>query len=301
MDYTLTVGMTHEQWLAERKRGIGSSDIGSVLGLNKFKTPRRVFDEKLGLVEPEPENANMRWGTLLEPFLHTLYMERHPGIKLVKDNKVRMHPELPFALCNIDRVIQGGPDGPEILEFKTTTSFAVKNWDAAVPTSYYAQVQWQLGITGWKRAHIFVAVLDTKEEIELDAIERNDEFIDAMFEKAADFWFHVQNADPQGIPMEVSDFDRYKPVEGTKTEATPEVMEQVSELKKVKAAITELEKTEEMLKDSLKLAIGESELLVEPGTDRVLAKYRSVSKKGYTVEPKTIRQFELAREKKEKV
>ena len=46
--------MTNEQraaWLEGRRRGIGGSDVAAVLGLNPWKTPLDVWNDKLGLSE----------------------------------------------------------------------------------------------------------------------------------------------------------------------------------------------------------------------------------------------------------
>ena len=34
------------EWLKERQRGIGGSDVGAILGVNKWKTPFEVYLEK---------------------------------------------------------------------------------------------------------------------------------------------------------------------------------------------------------------------------------------------------------------
>jgi predicted phage-related endonuclease len=43
--------MSREQWLAEREFGLGGSDIGSILMLNKYKASVELFREKIGLDE----------------------------------------------------------------------------------------------------------------------------------------------------------------------------------------------------------------------------------------------------------
>ena len=37
-----------ESWLRERRRGIGGSDIGAILGLNKYRSPLDVYLDKIG-------------------------------------------------------------------------------------------------------------------------------------------------------------------------------------------------------------------------------------------------------------
>lgn len=37
---------TREQWLELRKKGIGGSEAGAIMGLNKWKTPLEIFLDK---------------------------------------------------------------------------------------------------------------------------------------------------------------------------------------------------------------------------------------------------------------
>ena len=48
-----------KNWLSVRAQGIGGSDAGAIMGLNKYKGPMAVYLEKTGQVEPEdtPESG----------------------------------------------------------------------------------------------------------------------------------------------------------------------------------------------------------------------------------------------------
>ncbi|TGY23723.1 endonuclease, partial [Enterococcus hirae] len=41
-----TLDMSHQEWFEDRKRGIGGSDVATVLGLNKYKSPYQLWLEK---------------------------------------------------------------------------------------------------------------------------------------------------------------------------------------------------------------------------------------------------------------
>lgn len=61
--------MTNEQraaWLKGRRTGIGGSDVAAVLGLNPWKTPLDVWNDKLGLSEDKEMSEPAYWGTVLE-------------------------------------------------------------------------------------------------------------------------------------------------------------------------------------------------------------------------------------------
>ena len=61
--------MTNEHraaWLEGRRTGIGGSDVAAVLGLNPWKTPLDVWNDKLGLSEDKGMSEPAYWGTVLE-------------------------------------------------------------------------------------------------------------------------------------------------------------------------------------------------------------------------------------------
>ena len=61
-----TRDMTREQWLEERRKGIGGSDAAAIAGLSPWKSPVAVWLEKTGQVEPEEPGEAAYWGTVLE-------------------------------------------------------------------------------------------------------------------------------------------------------------------------------------------------------------------------------------------
>ena len=46
--YTSTEGMSNEDWLRFRKRGIGASEVGAIMGLSQYKSNVELFYEKIG-------------------------------------------------------------------------------------------------------------------------------------------------------------------------------------------------------------------------------------------------------------
>jgi putative phage-type endonuclease len=297
-----TLAMTEEQWLERRSSSIGSSDIGAILGLNKYKTPRDLFNEKAGIVPPFEGNESTRWGSTLEDWLTQMFVEDNAadmkGYKVQRDNKIRVHPEYKWATCNLDRLIVGSGD-PTILELKTTVGFVVRSWpkEEPVPANYYAQLQWQMFVTGYKAAIIWVGVLDEKRFIRLDVV-RNDDFIGVMFKEAQEFNNAMTLKDPSNLKMTVSDLDKIKPVAGTRIEANDEIIETLNELATLKEGKAVVEKEEKDLTETVKKFIGENEALVQG--DAVLATYRTFTRKEYVVKGGTYRQLSIKKEKEAK-
>lgn len=67
MSYRVIRPATHEEWLEERKRGIGSSDAGTIMGASPFQTPYGLYLLKTGRAEPVKESDAMFNGHILEP------------------------------------------------------------------------------------------------------------------------------------------------------------------------------------------------------------------------------------------
>lgn len=109
-----------EEWLAVRNTGIGGSDAGVILGLNKWKSPITLWAEKTGRAEPEDLSGNeaVYWGTKQEPLVAERFYEE-TGKKVKRRGTLRSRP-YPWMLANVDRWVVGEKAG---LEIKTTNAF----------------------------------------------------------------------------------------------------------------------------------------------------------------------------------
>ena len=62
-----TSRMSLSEWLEHRKTGIGGSDAGAIMGVNKYVTPLDLYNDKLGLVEKDlSDNQAVYFGNVLE-------------------------------------------------------------------------------------------------------------------------------------------------------------------------------------------------------------------------------------------
>ncbi|EOA2606900.1 lambda-exonuclease family protein, partial [Enterococcus hirae] len=96
-----TLDMSHREWLEDRKRGIGGSDVATVLGLNKYKSPYQLWLEKTGQIElKDSESEPAYWGNVLEEVVAKEFQER-TGKKVRRRNQVFEHPLHPFLRANI--------------------------------------------------------------------------------------------------------------------------------------------------------------------------------------------------------
>lgn len=185
------------QWLEVRKGGIGSSDAAAAVGLNPYKSQLELWLEKTDRAAANAEDKNdldspMYWGTLLEPYVATAYMQK-TGRKVRKVNAVLQHPTFPFMLANIDREIVGSAD-VQVLECKTAGEYGSRLWRDGVPEYVQLQVQHQLAVTGKQAAD--VAVLLCGQQLEIHRIERDEAVIARLIVLEARFWACVETDTP---------------------------------------------------------------------------------------------------------
>lgn len=156
-----------EAWLQVRTKGIGGSDVGSIMGVNPWSSARQVFFNKTGQYQDklEPNEASkerMHFGHVLEPVVASEFDSRTDGkYYTVEADMTFQSKDHPFLLANVDRfVIDSKTDEiVGLLECKTAGEFASEEWEnGEVPPSYFYQVQHYLHVTGLKHAWIAALV-----------------------------------------------------------------------------------------------------------------------------------------------
>ena len=126
---TLTDGLSREDWLAFRRKGIGGSDAAAVLGISPFRTGVDLYYDKLGQsVEDDEQNwVAKEVGTLLEDLVARIFAKK-TGLKVCPMPVMFQHADHPWMLADVDRLVTM-PDGRNaILECKTTTPNAIFKW-----------------------------------------------------------------------------------------------------------------------------------------------------------------------------
>lgn len=247
--------LTAEQ-LEQRKSGIGGSDCGSILGLNKYASPLDVYLDKIGESEPKDlsDNEAVHFGNVLEDVVAREYMRRF-DVKVQRRNKQIKHPEFPFMLANLDRVVVGEK---KVLEIKTAGQYMADDWGEEdtdeVPHSYLAQVMHYLIVTGFKVAD--VAVLIGGRNFRRYTIPYDITLADMIIEKEAEFWQRVLDRDPPE-PTTVEDLSTlYAYDNGKAVLATDIQIAKWQRLKDLKGNVKTLDTDIEALEFDLKKALG---------------------------------------------
>ncbi len=207
--------ISKEEWRQERKKGIGGSDAGAILGLNKYRSIFDVFYDKIGAksIKPESEKSKitMQVGNCLEDLVADIFQNRYPAITVQCDNTMYQHNDYPFMLANIDRGLIL-PDGSEaILECKTLSS--AEEWESTdfckgiagrCPLSYEYQVRHYMATLDRDLSIIVGLDLLTKD-LYIVYVARDMEIERKMIAAEREFWNMVESKE---IPILHRHFDQ---------------------------------------------------------------------------------------------
>lgn len=150
-------GMGREEWLEERRKSLGGSDVGAILGLNPYRSAYTVWADKTGRLPEQPDNEAMRQGRDLEGYVAGRFAERS-GRRVERLNYMLRNPRVPYLHASIDRRVVGERAG---LECKTASALSLKAYQGGkFPESYYAQCVAYLAVTGWERWYLAALVLN---------------------------------------------------------------------------------------------------------------------------------------------
>lgn len=280
--------LNRAEWLAQRRTGIGGSDVAAILGLSKFKSPLDVYKDKIGETPDIEQSQAAYWGTKLEDIVAKEFQER-TGLKVQRVNKQLsregwMHANIDRAVVNhaISGTvrIQGEAKQAEtgrllttdaILECKTASSYIADQWgpsqeeeivsgkvvsDHKIPIYYETQVQWYLGVTG--ASVCFVAALLGGQDFRIYLVHRDNEVITALQDQCRAFWFeHVQKQVPPD-PHTAEEVQKlFAKDSGEMIEASNEVATDIGELRNLVEQVKALEAEQKIVKDRICAALGE--------------------------------------------
>jgi putative phage-type endonuclease len=265
-----------EAWLAERRKGIGGSDVAAILGLSRWKTPLDVYLEKIGEAPATVETEPMRWGTLLEPVILAEF-SRRTGVAVEKPAAIIRDPGFPWMLASLDG---WAPELEAVVECKTARS--ADGWgddgSGEIPAYYQTQVAHYLAVTGARVA--FVPALIGASEFRVYQVERDDVLIRDMVEAERAFWHDHVLAGVPPEPVNAADAARlWARDTGETIEVAGEVADDVEELRALKAQAKDVEERIGSIEDRLKVAFRDASAIAHGG--KTLATFKAQTRKGF--------------------
>lgn len=186
-------------WLAQRRKGIGSSDVAAVLGMSPWASPYLLWVEKVEDDLPEQEDTDaLRWGRRLEAVIADEFAERHPDLAVVKPDVMYAHAAYPHMQANPDRLLFAAvPDPGPVALLEIKSSNYADDWQEDPPDHVLLQVQHQLAVMDLPKA--WIALLMFGREYREWEIERDEATIALLIEHEREFWRRVLEQDPPAI------------------------------------------------------------------------------------------------------
>lgn len=261
-----------EDWLKERKKYIGGSDIAAILGYSKFATAVDVYLSKKSDSIEQKNNAAITWGHYLEDAVACAYRDK-TGYRVEKSKGLIVHPEYPFIAGNIDRWVIDESDYSKIhiLECKTSGFMMRNEWGKEeltddipfcyiIQSAYYSMLAEANNINVEK---VDVPVLIGGQDFRIYTYLKDKELEDRLLKTGVNFWNNHILKDIPPTPVLVSDLNKLYPNSSEKSvyasNYIEKKVEQLNNLKTQKKSIeTEMENCEFAIKEFMK----DSDILV---------------------------------------
>lgn len=302
---TTTTG-SHQEWLEERKKGIGGSDIAAIMNLNPYSSPLAVWLDKTDPTYTTKSNIAMEIGKELEPYLRRKAEKEIAKVEgfapEIKEWPGVLTGTKPYYKANIDGFFLYKEDQFIGIELKTTTSRARENWDGEIPINYILQIQWYMAVTGWP--YFYLLILTDNRKVELHRIERNHQIIKEAQQAADDFWKMVeQETAPAPTSRDDKALEFLYPKTVPEKEITVsedeeiEIIKAIEEMKAAQAIIKEQTEVVKAIKNQLKAALQDAEIL-RAGEHKVT--YATIKKESYTVAATQYRTLKVTKNKEKR-
>lgn len=178
---------SRDEFHSRRKKGIGSSDAATLLGVSPWKNIYQLWEEK---TSDEPAEHKDNWamarGRELEPVARDIY-EIEYGVKMPA--KFSIHKRFDYMIANLDGFNEELNYGIEIkCPGKVDLMLAESG---SVPDKYMPQIQWQMMVTGAVEWH-YVSY-NGKSDLKVIEVNEDKKMQRELTKKARWFWFHVRH------------------------------------------------------------------------------------------------------------
>lgn len=198
MGYRIIRPATREEWLVERNKGIGSSEVGAILGKSEFDTAISVWKRKVGNAKPKAETEAMESGHFLE-FATAAYFAAKTGCIideasaidwLAVDNDkeyLRVSPDRLYWPKGTPKVLRT-PGRANILELKSTGQWVEPNEDS-IPRYWYFQVQYQMYVMRKKKCAVcWLSTFEGRRHFDYCYVNYNEKVALQMVAALDEFW-----------------------------------------------------------------------------------------------------------------
>jgi putative phage-type endonuclease len=186
-----------EQWLEERRKGIGGSDMAAVLGVDPYRTARELYAIKTGELPENPDTSFTRAGRALEAAIAELATEEYKWTLRQKHVAV-VHKGFDKLQGHVDRTIVGEKIIVELKSvdqwvYKTSGEYGEPGTDQ-VPQRYLLQVATYMACFDYPLAYVVVLVGGNR--LVRYEVRRDAELESMILDGAREFWGYVERGEP---------------------------------------------------------------------------------------------------------
>lgn len=248
---------------------IGRSEIATVCGLNKYKTPFQLWEEKIGQAEKFAGNSKTEAGELFEPIILSQF-KKVMNIELHREQEYFKFGLFEYCICKVDAI---SSDNKYIISAKNT-SMEIDPYN--LPEYWTAQLNWEMGVSGIHSGYI-------------TWLSRGNEFGRAKFEFDAELFqwqlemavYFVTNYLNEGIaPPPINSFEITQRMDA---KAMPKELhddnndemwlyEKIGELKKIKEDIKNWTSEQKDIEEEIKMFLVEYDTLTYK--DKILCTWK---------------------------
>ena len=268
------------EWLAFRRTGIGASEVGSVLGVNPWKSAVDVWLEKQGRTEPFAGNNATYWGQRLEDIVAQEYSLR-TGLKVRRLNYTLRKGVL---IGDLDRLVHEDGTMPAVKdEVRTDRALEAKTardrslWADGIPLSYEAQGLVYMLLADSIQVVDFAALFLSEREFDVFPLLRDDDAIHEIALRCEEWWARYMVGGETPEPTSEDDCKKlwasHRPA--TVCFATVEAEDALTKIALAKQRIADAKKDEEEARLVVLSLMQDNEVLKSPDGSKVLATWKA--------------------------
>lgn len=294
----VTIGSSHDDdWHERRRLGLGASEIAIVMGASGWNSVLALHYEKTGEVEPEERETRemLQWGNLLESTILEETARRAEVAVAWKQPHLRS-TEHPWALATPDGLT---PEREPIEVKNMSWGFDAEEWAEQIPEKYYLQCQQHCLVTGAGRC--LFGALTFGCRLLWEWVPRDETTIKQIIKAGSEFWRGVETRTPpvsDGHPAARRALAKLatddESVELFESEVDPLLVEWETaqeRYSKLSAEHAKAKKVRDAAADALAQKLGKARSGFTTGGWSF--RWKTTERKGYTVAPATIQQFEI--------